>query len=97
MSVRRQCELLQLNRSTLYYKPVEPAVETLELMKMIDRIFMEHPYFGARRIRQLLIRAGRKVTGKTIRRLMKLMGLETLYRKPAPARHRRSTRSIRIC
>ena len=82
MSVRRQCELLQLNRSTLYYKPVEPAVETLELMKMIDRIFMEHPYFGARRMREMLIRAGRKVTRKTIRRLMKLMGLEALYRKP---------------
>lgn len=82
LSVRNQCELLDLNRSALYYKAVEPDAETLELMLLIDKIFLEHPYFGARRIRQLLKRKGKHVTRKRIRRLMKLMGLETLYRKP---------------
>ena len=75
--------MLDLNRSTLYYKPVEPAAETLELMKLIDQIFMAHPYFGARRIRSMLRREHDKhVTRKRVRRLMKLMGLETVYRRP---------------
>jgi putative transposase len=82
LSVRNQCELLDLNRSTLYYKAVEPDAETLELMRLIDKIFMKRPYLGARRIRQLLKREGKHVTRKRIRRLMKLMGLEALYRKP---------------
>jgi putative transposase len=81
-SVRKQCELLNLNRSTLYYKAAETDAETLELMMMIDKIFLKHPYFGARRIRQLLRRAGKQVTRKRVRRLMKLMGIEALYRKP---------------
>ncbi|HEY9784679.1 MAG TPA: IS3 family transposase [Candidatus Obscuribacterales bacterium] len=81
-SVRKQCELLNLNRSTLYYKAVEPDAETLGLMMLIDKIFLEHPYFGARRIKQMLIRAGKRVTRRRVRRLMKLMGIEALYRKP---------------
>ncbi len=75
--------MLNLNRSTLYYKPVAPAAETLELMKLIDKIFMAHPYFGARRIRSMLAREQDKhVTRKRVRRLMKLMGLEAVYRRP---------------
>lgn len=83
LSVRSQCELLDLNRSTLYYKPVEPALEMLELMRLIDKIFLAHPYFGARRIRSMLRREHDKhVTRRRVRRLMKLMGLETIYRRP---------------
>jgi putative transposase len=81
-SVRKQCELLNLNRSTLYYKAVEVDAETLELMMLIDKIFLERPYYGARRIRQALKRIGKHVTRRRVRRLMKLMGLEALYRKP---------------
>lgn len=81
--MRNQCELLGLNRSTLYYKPVEPDAETLELMRLIDQIFMKHPSFGARRIRAMLRRKhGKHVTRGRVRRLMKLMGLEAIYRKP---------------
>lgn len=83
MSVRNQCDLLELNRSTLYYKPVETDAETLELMRLIDEIFLNHPYFGARRIQAILRRKhGKAVTRKRVRRLMKLMGLEAIYRKP---------------
>lgn len=81
-SVRKQCELLTLNRSTLYYKAVETDAETLELMTMIDKIFLDHPYFGSRRIKQMLRRAGKQVTRKRVRRLMKIIGIEALYRKP---------------
>jgi putative transposase len=67
----------------LYYKPVEPGAETLELMRLIDEVFMKHPFFGARRIRSILRREHEKqVTRKRVRRLMKLMGLEAIYRKP---------------
>jgi putative transposase len=83
LSVRSQCELLELNRSTLYYKAVGPSAETLELMAIIDKIFTKHPYFGSRRVRVLLRREhGKQVTRKRVRRLMKTMGLETLYRRP---------------
>ena len=83
LSVRSQCELLELNRSTLYYKTAGPSAETLELMEIIDKIFTKHPYFGARRVRVLLRREhGKQVTRKRVRRLMKTMGLETLYRRP---------------
>jgi putative transposase len=83
MSVRSQCELLAVNRSTLYYKPVEPDAETLALMRLIDEIFMKHPCFGTRRIRAMLRRKhGKHVTRGRVRRLMKLMGLEAIYRKP---------------
>jgi putative transposase len=83
LSVRNQCELLELNRSTLYYKAVGPSAETLELMEIIDKIFTKHPYFGSRRVRVLLRREhGKQVTRKRVRRLMKTMGLETLYRRP---------------
>jgi putative transposase len=83
LSVRNQCELLELNRSTLYYQPVEPDTDTLALMRLIDEIFINHPYFGARRIRQILRREHKMlVTRKRVRRLMRLMGLETIYRKP---------------
>ena len=83
LSVRSQCELLELNRSTLYYKAVGPSAETLELMEIIDKIFTKHPYFGSRRVRVLLRREhGKQVTRKRVRRLMKTMGLETLYRRP---------------
>ncbi|MGH9647570.1 MAG: IS3 family transposase [Bryobacteraceae bacterium] len=83
LSIREQCKLLNLNRSTLYYKPVEPDAETLELMKLIDQIFTERPYYGSRRIREALRKDHHKsVTRKRVRRLMKLMGLETIYRRP---------------
>ncbi len=83
LSVRSQCELLELNRSTLYYQPAGADTETLELMRLIDEIFLNHPYFGARRIREMLRREHKKrVTRKQVRRLMRLMGLETIYRKP---------------
>ena len=81
--MREQCELLNVNRSNLYYKQVEPDRETLELMKLIDAIFLKHPFLGARRIRSILQKDHNiVVTRKRVRRLMKKIGLETIYRKP---------------
>ena len=80
--MRRRCELLNVNRSMLYYEPVSDTKETLELMRLIDEQYTATPFFGARRIREKLKEKGWVVTRKRIRRLMKKMGLEAIYPKP---------------
>jgi putative transposase len=80
--MRRRCELLDVNRSMLYYEPVPDTEETLELMRLIDEQYTATPFFGARRIREKLKEKGWTVTRKRIRRLMRKMGLEAIYPKP---------------
>ena len=82
MSVRRQCELVGLNRSTRYYEPTPETPENLELMRLIDQEYTAHPFFGSRKIVQWLIGRGHEVNRKRVRRLMRLMGLEAIYPKP---------------
>src|SRR5829696_3103972 len=55
LSVRRQCELVGLNRSTLYYEPAPETPENLGLMRLIDREYTAHPFFGSRKVTQWLI------------------------------------------
>lgn len=82
----RQLELLDLPRSTHYYKPIEPTEETLKarlnLKNAIDRIYTECPFYGARKISKQLriegVKAGRELVGK----LMKDMGIKAIYPKP---------------
>ena len=50
LSVRRQCELLQINRSGLYYEPAEKSAEELALMRRIDELHLQRPFFGSRQI-----------------------------------------------
>lgn len=73
--------MLDISRSTVYYRPTVNA-GNLTLMGLIDKIYTEHPYFGARRIRHFLCEAGYRVGRRRIRRLMRLMGLEAVYPKP---------------
>jgi putative transposase len=87
LSVRRQCELLGINRSGLYYEPVAPDAEELALMRRIDELHLEMPFFGSRKLAQVLKAEGRRdVNRKRIQRLMRLMGLETLAPKPSTTR-----------
>jgi len=73
--------LLGISRSTVYYRPrINP--EDLELMRLIDEIYTEHPFFGARKIRHQIQERGRHVGRHRVRRLMRLMGLEAVYPKP---------------
>ncbi len=85
MSVRRQCELVGLNRSTLYYEPTPETPENLELMRLIDQEYTARPFFGSRKIREWLIGQGREVNRKRVQRLMRVMGLEAIYPKPKPS------------
>lgn len=81
-SVRRQCELLGVSRSSVYYVPVEPEAEELELMRRIDEIHLEFPFYGSRTIARELRERGYRANRKRVQRLMRLMGLESVAPKP---------------
>jgi putative transposase len=82
LSVRRQCELLRLNRSSLYYEKVGPDAEELDLMRRIDELHLKHPFYGSRRIARELRGQGLQANRKRIQRLMRVMGLEAIAPKP---------------
>jgi len=69
-------------RAAVYRKPKPTAAADLEMMKRIDRLHLERPFYGARKIAVVLSRDGHKVGRKRVTRLMRLMGIETMYRKP---------------
>jgi putative transposase len=82
LSVRRQCDLLGLCRSSLYYEAVPEKEENLRLMERIDREYTAHPFQGSRRMTQWLRKEGEAVNRKRVQRLLRLMGLEAIYPKP---------------
>jgi len=83
ISVRRQCELLTVNRSRLYYSACPVKQENLQIMNLIDEEFTEHPFTGVDRMVKFLCREyGLIVNHKRIRRLMRKMGLMALYPRP---------------
>ena len=86
LSVRRQCELLAVSRSGLYYKPVGTSEEELGLMRRIDEIHLKWPFYGSRKIAQVLSSEGHPVNRKCVQRLMRLMGLEGMAPKPNTSR-----------
>jgi putative transposase len=73
--VRRQCELLGLNRSSLYYEPAGETSEDLRLMRLIDERYTACPFYGSRRMAVWLTEQGEEVNRKRVRRLMRVMGL----------------------
>jgi putative transposase len=86
LSLRQQCALLQLSRSSWYYEPVEVGAEELELMRRIDALYLEHPYYGSRRMTVVLQQQGLSVNRKRVQRLMRLMGLEGMAPGPSTSR-----------
>ncbi len=95
VSVRRQCELLGLNRSSLYYgqdhqkkegtiieQTNKETEENLMFMKLIDKQYMKTPFYGSRRMRDHLRLSDFVINRKRVQRLMRLMGLEAIYPKP---------------
>lgn len=82
LPVTRQCELLELSRSGIYYKPVPLSAMDVELMRQIDEIHLLCPFYGSRNIRNELWGKGYKIGRDRVRRLMRRMGIEALYVKP---------------
>jgi putative transposase len=82
LSVVRQCALLSISRSSVYYQPVPASQENLELMRLIDQQYLERPFYGSRRMTVWLRNQGYGVNRKRVRRLMGIMGLRAIYRRP---------------
>jgi len=94
ISVRRQCKLLNLNRSSIYYdvkgqvrpepgkQPAKESKENLMFMKLIDQQYTKTPFYGSRRMRDYLRLSDYKINRKRVQRSMRLMGLEAIYPKP---------------
>jgi len=82
LSVRRQCELIGLNRSSFYYSPATETELNLQMMRLIDEQYTKTPFYGWPRLTAHLRRLGHKVNHKRVRRLMRRMGLEAI--SPGP-------------
>ena len=82
LSLSRQCRLLSVGGSSLYYEPKGESAETLALMCRIDALFLKYPFYGARQMVRHLRREGVRIGRRRGARLMRLMGLEAIYRAP---------------
>ena len=82
LPLTRRCVLLGVARSTAYYRPKPIGDGDLELMRLIDEIHLQYPFYGSRRLRNELEDLGHCVNRKHVQRLMRLMGLSALYPKP---------------
>ena len=82
LQVVRQATLLDLSRAFLYYRPQSVSEADLVLMRRIDEIHLDHPFAGARMLRDMLRREGYEIGRKHVATLMKRIGIEALYRRP---------------
>lgn len=82
LPITRQCELLSLNRSTVYYRLQDVPEMDLQLMRRIDEMHLQRPFYGSRRIRDWLQDEGHDINRKRVQRLMREMGIRALYPKP---------------
>jgi putative transposase len=82
MSVKRQAELLDVSRASAYYRPRPISAQDLKLMRRIDELHLEAPFYGSRKIAAQLQREGHDIGRRHVRTLMRQMGIEALYRKP---------------
>ena len=82
LSLVRQCQLLGINRSSLYYRPVAPSEEELTLLRLLDQQYLKTPFYGSRRMMEHLRQQGYQVNRKRVRRLMHQLGLQAIYPKP---------------
>ncbi|MHB9954802.1 IS3 family transposase [Vibrio campbellii] len=82
LSIKRQCELLNIARSTAYYQPIGLSVEEIELRRIIDEIHLQYPFMGSRRVRTELAKKGHNVNRKRVIRIMRDMGIGAIYPKP---------------
>ena len=97
LSIGAQCRLLSITRSSVYYEPQGESAMNLDLMRLIDKQFLDTPFYGVQQMTWHLQNEGYPVNVKRVRRLMRLMGLMPIYQKPNTACQRRATKPIPIC
>jgi putative transposase len=88
ISIRRQCELVDLNRASYYYQAARESVLNLELMRKIDEQYLKTPFYGWPRMTDYLHKQGYAINHKRVQRLMQLMGLQAIYPRPRPKQER---------
>ena len=88
LSLRRQCELLEVNRSTFYYKAAEINADDIDLLNEIREIWERYAFYGYRRITKELKFKGHKINRKRVQRLMQVGGIHAIY--PGPNTSRRN-------
>ena len=86
LPIVRQCQLLGVSRSSVYYQPVPLPARDAELLLAIDKIHTDRPFLGSRRIVDELMDEGLSVNRKAVQRLMRLAGIETIYQRPRTSR-----------
>lgn len=86
LPLTRQSKILQLSRSSVYYRAAGVSERDLEMMRIIDEVHLKYPFYGSRNIQDELRDRGYKVGRDHVRTLMKRMGIEALYRKPRLSR-----------
>ena len=86
LPIARQCQILELSRSTAYYQPQPISPDELALMRRIDELHLEMPYAGARMLSRLLKREGNPVGRRRVATLMRRMDIHALYRKSNTSR-----------
>ena len=82
LSTVRQCALIGISRSSVYYRPRGTSSKNLAMMKLIDQQYLTTPFYGSRRMKVWLGRQGYPANRKRVRRLMRTMGLQAIYRRP---------------
>ena len=82
LSISAQCDMLSVSKSSFYYVPVGESDENLAIMRKLDEQYFSTPFYGALRLTAILILSGYKVNIKRVRRLMKLVNWQTIYREP---------------
>ncbi len=92
LPVTRQAQLLDLSRSSVYYRPVALSASDLALMRRIDELHLEHPFAGSRVLKKLLCAEGFEVGRTHVRTLMRRMGVEAIYRRPRTSQPHRGHR-----
>ena len=82
LSINKQCQVLKISRSSFYYQPKAASEETLAIMNRMNELFMLYPFYGSRQMMISLQREGIPIGRHRVRRLMRIMGLQAIYRKP---------------
>ena len=82
LSIARQAKALNISRGSVYYQPRPVSAQDLKIMRRIDELHLEHPFMGARMLRDMLNREGVPIGRRHVATLMKRMGIEAIYRRP---------------
>ena len=96
LSTVRQCALVGISRSSLYYRRKGTSPEDLAVMEAIDQQYLATPFYGSRRMRVWLQKQGRRASRKSVQRLMRTMDLRPSIGGPGPAIRRQGTSCIPI-